>query len=591
MRTLDEASGVWRDEPKTLAPVAGYDLVFSCPKSVSLLHALTGDEDVRRRDLRRPRGGLAGGALLPRGRGLRGAPRPRRRDPRARRGLRRRRLPPPHQPRPGPAPAHPRDRRQPGALARRRLAGARRRGDPRTYRLAAGYLYEAQLRHELSRALGVRWTEPVKGMAEIEGVPLEAIRAFSTRRQSLVEHMEAMGTSGFAASRVAALATRERKEAIDLPDLRESWLARAAEMGLGAIELRGLLEREPARGSCRRSTADDLTAHQTTVTTPELVRAVAGAARDGASVEAVLAGVERDHAPARAHPGRRRPDARAGRRASRRGASSSSSARRSSSRSRPRRGRPAPPRRSGRAARPERPRLALRRAAGARRGDGALARPSRLRGAAPPAPARRPRCRSSATPSCSQASRCSAPRRAAEPPTSWSARPTSPRRPSTPCWPMPGARAAFRQGCVLVIDEAGMAETRVLGAGPDARRGGRRQGAPGRRPGPASRRRRRRPLRGALRAPRRRAPRSRTAASASRSSARRWPASAPATPRPTSATPPVQGRLLVADDATQAKQQLLADWWRRPPKATCARRVMLAHRRADVRDLNEGAGP
>jgi conjugative relaxase-like TrwC/TraI family protein len=29
-------------------PVSGYDLVFSCPKSVSLLHALTDDERVQR---------------------------------------------------------------------------------------------------------------------------------------------------------------------------------------------------------------------------------------------------------------------------------------------------------------------------------------------------------------------------------------------------------------------------------------------------------------------------------------------------------------------------------------------------------------
>ena len=34
-------------ETKKLAPVAGFDLVFSPPKSVSLLHAL-GDEDTRR---------------------------------------------------------------------------------------------------------------------------------------------------------------------------------------------------------------------------------------------------------------------------------------------------------------------------------------------------------------------------------------------------------------------------------------------------------------------------------------------------------------------------------------------------------------
>ena len=52
------------------------------------------------------------------------------------------------------------------------------------------------------------WREPVRGMAEIEGVPDEAIRTFSTRRRSLVEHMEAMGTSAFAAAQVAALATR-----------------------------------------------------------------------------------------------------------------------------------------------------------------------------------------------------------------------------------------------------------------------------------------------------------------------------------------------------------------------------------------------
>jgi conjugative relaxase-like TrwC/TraI family protein len=86
----------------------------------------------------------------------------------------------------------------------------------KTYRLAAGYLYEAQLRHELTRRLGLEWTEPVKGMGELAQVPEKAIRAFSTRRRSLVEHMEALGTDGFAAARVAALATREAKEQVDL---------------------------------------------------------------------------------------------------------------------------------------------------------------------------------------------------------------------------------------------------------------------------------------------------------------------------------------------------------------------------------------
>src|ERR687888_1639388 len=43
---IDPASGERRLEEKTLRPVAGFDLVFSVPKSVSLLHAL-GDEETR----------------------------------------------------------------------------------------------------------------------------------------------------------------------------------------------------------------------------------------------------------------------------------------------------------------------------------------------------------------------------------------------------------------------------------------------------------------------------------------------------------------------------------------------------------------
>ena len=118
-------------------------------------------------------------------------------------------------------------------------------------------------------------------------MPEAAIRAFSTRRQSLVEHMEALGTEGFAAARVAALATREAKEQVDLPRLREQWLARAAEHGLGRRELRRLVHeprREPAvpdrEALARRLlAADGLTATQTTFTQPELVRAVAGSLR------------------------------------------------------------------------------------------------------------------------------------------------------------------------------------------------------------------------------------------------------------------------------------------------------------------------
>ena len=48
VRTLDVETGRWVEEWKALKPLSGYDLVFSCPKSVSLVHALTDDERVRR---------------------------------------------------------------------------------------------------------------------------------------------------------------------------------------------------------------------------------------------------------------------------------------------------------------------------------------------------------------------------------------------------------------------------------------------------------------------------------------------------------------------------------------------------------------
>src|SRR6266498_4579602 len=41
---INPATGERYLEQKTLAPVAGYDLVFSPPKSVSLLHALASEE-------------------------------------------------------------------------------------------------------------------------------------------------------------------------------------------------------------------------------------------------------------------------------------------------------------------------------------------------------------------------------------------------------------------------------------------------------------------------------------------------------------------------------------------------------------------
>ena len=194
---IDPASGERRLEEKTLRPVAGFDLVFSVPKSVSLLHAL-GDEDTRRAIneahtaswqaalayledeacvVRRGTGGVA----REQAEGFVAA-----------------------------AYQHRTSRAQDPHLhthvivanmARRPSDGKWRALDGeailKTYRLAAGYLYQAHLRGELSRTLGVEWEEPYKGMAELRHVPREVIREFSTRRAQVVQQVERDGGGGY----------------------------------------------------------------------------------------------------------------------------------------------------------------------------------------------------------------------------------------------------------------------------------------------------------------------------------------------------------------------------------------------------------
>ena len=187
VRALDPETGEWRDEPKRLAPVSGYDLVFSCPKSVSVLHALTGDERVRRAiseahddAWQAALGYLEREACLVR-RGKGGLTRERA-DGFVAAAFR-----------------HRTSRAQEPHLHTHVIVANMAAGDDgewraldgeailQTYRLAAGYLYEAQLRHELIVRLGLEWTEPRMGMGELARVPEEARKAFSSRRQSRSE--------------------------------------------------------------------------------------------------------------------------------------------------------------------------------------------------------------------------------------------------------------------------------------------------------------------------------------------------------------------------------------------------------------------
>jgi conjugative relaxase-like TrwC/TraI family protein len=295
---IDPATGNRTLEMKTLSPVAGYDLVFSPPKSVSLLHAL-GTDDVRhavnQAHLAAWQAALSyleeracvtrkgkNGIQRERGSGFVAA-----------------------------AYQHRTSRAQDPHLHTHVIVANIARGSDgewraldgrpilKDYRLAAGYLYQAQLRFELTRSLGVEWREPESGMAEIAGVPEAALRAFSQRRAQVLAYLERRGSSGFYAAKVAAIQTRDRKEPVDLPRLRLEWTARAAEHGLGRRELRRLLGRAVVRGLDEHEVAahlagpEGLTGTRSSFSGPDAVMAWAQAHAQGAPVERVLSLVER----------------------------------------------------------------------------------------------------------------------------------------------------------------------------------------------------------------------------------------------------------------------------------------------------------
>jgi conjugative relaxase-like TrwC/TraI family protein len=109
----------------------------------------------------------------------------------------------------------------------------------------AGYLYEATLRQRLTRRLGVEWSGARNGIADIDGVPANVLRAFSRRRVEVEEELKRRGESSSAAARMATLATRRRKDYGVVPEeLVGEWRARAARLGFDRAALQALLAGE-----------------------------------------------------------------------------------------------------------------------------------------------------------------------------------------------------------------------------------------------------------------------------------------------------------------------------------------------------------
>jgi hypothetical protein len=165
----------------------------------------------------------------------------------------------------------------------------------------AGSLYQAHLRHELRRRLGLEWGELRAGMADIKGIDRPVVLAFSRRRQEIEARLADEGLSGPRAARVAQLATRSGKDLdASFERLVGEWRARASDYGLGRRELAaamtGTRPSEPTNSGLPtqdwiRSVVgpDGLTASASTFARRDVVRACCSALPDGAEVASVEA--------------------------------------------------------------------------------------------------------------------------------------------------------------------------------------------------------------------------------------------------------------------------------------------------------------
>ncbi|HET6795154.1 MAG TPA: MobF family relaxase [Acidimicrobiales bacterium] len=157
-------------------------------------------------------------------------------------------------------------------------------------RYTAEAVFQAALRAELAGRLGLVFDEIDRhGVAEVVGISADMRRAFSRRRAEITAEMDRLGLHSGAGARVATLTTRKPKpKGITEAELRAEWRARAADH---RFDLSNVV-RVPRAVSLAvgdDELAAELTVEHATFDERDVVRAVARAARQGASLDEVLA--------------------------------------------------------------------------------------------------------------------------------------------------------------------------------------------------------------------------------------------------------------------------------------------------------------
>jgi conjugative relaxase-like TrwC/TraI family protein len=192
-------------------------------------------------------------------------------------------------------------------------------GHPNMYRhaRAAGEVFQAIFRDELSTSLGVSW-RPGKHVPEIAGIPQAVLEAFSKRTGEIEAWLAATGTPDTPDGRQqAALATRRNKAELEGRRFDDGWKDEADLAGWGPFDADALIAatgphasrefgevwRLPTVGFDEDGRVDhydrvvdpeeyiatvlrqDLTAERTTFTTPDLYRAIAARQGQGVTID------------------------------------------------------------------------------------------------------------------------------------------------------------------------------------------------------------------------------------------------------------------------------------------------------------------
>lgn len=160
-----------------------------------------------------------------------------------------------------------------------------------------GFLYQAKLRLELTRRLGVEWTAVRNGVAEVDGIPSAIRRAFSRRRVEIETEISHRGETSASAAQVAALHTRRDKDyAVPAETLTQRWRERTRQLGFDPGTIEQLLAKADIEPLPPQTAADEqqvltspegLTQRRSSFTRRDVVQAWAGRLAHGGDVEEI----------------------------------------------------------------------------------------------------------------------------------------------------------------------------------------------------------------------------------------------------------------------------------------------------------------